>query len=274
MAECTYDLDHSWPAEHASWNSGAMDSFVSTHTSTHYEGALGINTMGYYKEADIPFYYDLAKNFTDLRQLFLLGPRPHSPQSAHADDRNDRPSWSGRRSDPRRPTPSRRRFNGRARGRPCPRFFRTAMSAGRVYNPYGANYAPNAPYFFSKNMLLYFKQYKDPSSPLYQNAFGYYGPNVVGGLTGGVGPNNFAADVANGTLPSGVVDPSARGIRRAPPGPTRPRRVVHPAGSQHADIQSRGMGQHRAVHHVRRERWLLRPCPATHPARAGPPGST
>src|SRR5579862_5778924 len=31
MAECTHDLDHSWIGEHASWNGGAMDSFVSTH---------------------------------------------------------------------------------------------------------------------------------------------------------------------------------------------------------------------------------------------------
>ena len=48
--------DHSWPAEHSSWHRGTMDGFVSTHTSSTYEGALGIMTMGYYKRADMPFY--------------------------------------------------------------------------------------------------------------------------------------------------------------------------------------------------------------------------
>ena len=48
--ECTYDLSHGWPAEHACWNNGAMDSFVSTHTSPAYEGQLGTNTMGFYEK--------------------------------------------------------------------------------------------------------------------------------------------------------------------------------------------------------------------------------
>ena len=55
-AECTYDLSHSWQAEHACWDDGAMDSFVTTHTSSQYEGSLGVNTMGYYDHVDIPFY--------------------------------------------------------------------------------------------------------------------------------------------------------------------------------------------------------------------------
>ncbi len=48
--ECTYDLSHEWTAEHATWNHGTMDSFVSTHTSARYEGPMGTNTMGYYDE--------------------------------------------------------------------------------------------------------------------------------------------------------------------------------------------------------------------------------
>ena len=55
----------------------------------------------------------------------------------------------------------------------------------KCYNPYGPDYQPGAGIFISKNMLLYFDQYAnaDPSSPAYQNAFSYYGPNVNGGLT-------------------------------------------------------------------------------------------
>src|ERR1700734_4490571 len=58
QAECTSALSHEWTAEHACWNQGAMDSFVSTHTEPQHEGAAGTNTMGYYKKADIPFYFD------------------------------------------------------------------------------------------------------------------------------------------------------------------------------------------------------------------------
>src|SRR5579863_371882 len=70
-AECTYDLSHSWQAEHASWNDGAMDSFVSTHTSSQYEGQKNCTlTMGYYEPVDIPFYYALAQNFTICDNYF------------------------------------------------------------------------------------------------------------------------------------------------------------------------------------------------------------
>ena len=48
----------------------------------------------------------------------------------------------------------------------------------KCYNPYGSTYQPNAGDFVSKNMLLYFEQYSDSSSSLYQNAFSYFGPNV------------------------------------------------------------------------------------------------
>jgi phospholipase C len=33
QSECTHGLSHEWQAEHASWNNGKMDKFVSTHTS-------------------------------------------------------------------------------------------------------------------------------------------------------------------------------------------------------------------------------------------------
>ena len=200
MAECTYDLDHSWPAEHSSWNGGTMDSFVSTHTSSTYEGALGINTMGYYKEADLPFYYSLVKNFTVCDNYFCSVLGPTHPNRLMAMTGTIDPS--GEAGGPILVTNSEQKpFQWTCSWETMPEVLQDRNVSWRVYNPYGANYAPNAPYFFSKNMLLYFKNYKDPSSALYQNAFNYYGPNVVGGATGGVGPNNFAADVANGTLP-------------------------------------------------------------------------
>ncbi len=72
-----------------------------------------------------------------------------------------------------------------------------------MYNPYGSLYQPGSPLFINKNVLIYFNQYvSNPSSPLYQNAFNYYGPNVTGGLTStNPSQSDFAADVANNTLP-------------------------------------------------------------------------
>ncbi len=77
-AECTYDLSHSWQAEHASWNGGAMDSFVKTHVSNAFEGPeQGTLTMGYYDSpTTCRCYYDLAQNFTICDNYFcsVLGP--------------------------------------------------------------------------------------------------------------------------------------------------------------------------------------------------------
>jgi phospholipase C len=55
-------LSHDWRDQHASWNLGAMDGFVRTHTAS--DGvAHGTYTMGYYTQEDIPFHWALAQNF-------------------------------------------------------------------------------------------------------------------------------------------------------------------------------------------------------------------
>jgi phospholipase C len=92
----------------------------------------------------------------------------------------------------------------------------------KCYNPYGPIYQPGSGAFINKNVLLYFKQYSDPTSTLYQNAFGYYGPNVNGGLTASGGPNDFATDVANNTLPkvSWILSPDS--YDEHPPAPAQP----------------------------------------------------
>jgi phospholipase C len=200
QAECTYDLDHSWPAEHASWNGGGMDRFVATHTSAGYEGALGINTMGYYTRRDLPFYYRLAEEFTVCDNYFcsVLGPT-HPNRLMQMTGTIDP---AGEAGGPVLVTNNVQTTNvGTCSWTTMPEALQARGISWRAYNPYGFNYQPIAPFFFSKNMLSYFKQFQNPLSPLYHNAFGYYGPNVVGGLTGGVGPNDFAKDVANGTLP-------------------------------------------------------------------------
>jgi phospholipase C len=70
----------------------------------------------------------------------------------------------------------------------------------KVYNPPGSDYLPSSgsAVLVSNNILLHFKQYSDPSSSLYQKAF----------LS--TFPNDFASDVAQGTLPqvSWIVAPT------------------------------------------------------------------
>ena len=72
---CFPDITHSWVPQHESWNGGAMDGFVQAHLANDGPAA-GPATMGYYTQADIPFYYALAENFTICDNYFCstLGP--------------------------------------------------------------------------------------------------------------------------------------------------------------------------------------------------------
>ena len=63
----TPDIGHSWSAVHAEWNAGKMDGFYTTD---------GINCMGYYTAAELPYYYSLFDDFTLCGNYFcsVLGP--------------------------------------------------------------------------------------------------------------------------------------------------------------------------------------------------------
>jgi phospholipase C len=65
---------HSWAAQHASWNGGRMDGWVSAHRRSG--GAKGPYTMGYFRRDDIPFHYALAEAFTvcDAYHASVMGP--------------------------------------------------------------------------------------------------------------------------------------------------------------------------------------------------------
>ncbi|MDQ6812055.1 MAG: phospholipase [Actinomycetota bacterium] len=63
--ECVNDIAHGWAAQHAAWNSGQMDRFLQVDIDPAVNGPRdGINTMGYYTRADLPFYHALADAFT------------------------------------------------------------------------------------------------------------------------------------------------------------------------------------------------------------------
>ena len=63
----TSDIHHFWSSAHAEWNGGRMDGFLTTD---------GIDCMGYYTGADLPFYYGLHRDFTLCVNYFcsVLGP--------------------------------------------------------------------------------------------------------------------------------------------------------------------------------------------------------
>ncbi|MBZ5737952.1 phospholipase C [Nocardioides mangrovi] len=68
-------LSHDWRDQHASWNKGAMDGWLSTHVASD-GAAKGSYTMGYMTQDDIPFHWALAENFTllDNYHCSVMGP--------------------------------------------------------------------------------------------------------------------------------------------------------------------------------------------------------
>ncbi len=219
-AECTYDLSHSWQAEHDSWNNGAMDRFVATHTSTAFEGPQdGVMTMGYYEQADLPFYYELAKQFTicDGYHCSVLGPT-HPNRMLQMTGTLDP---AGEAGGPILVTNTNKALEFTTSWTTMPEVLDSKGISWKVYNPYGHNYTPGGglSMIVCKNVLMYFEQYSDPTSTRYKNAFGYYGPDVIGGFTDSGGPNDFAKDVMNNELPavSWLIPPD--GYDEHPPAP-------------------------------------------------------
>ncbi|MHB1777120.1 MAG: phospholipase C [Acidimicrobiales bacterium] len=210
-AECTFDLSHAWTAQHACWHHGAMDAFVTTHTSPEYEGPdNGVLTMGYYTRSDLPFYYALAEAFTICdgyhcsvlgptdpnRLLWLSGtidPEGHAGGPVITTSEDNSVLWSAR----------------------WPTMAEVLDDHGvswKVYNPPGSAYLPSASTakLISNNCFLYFAAFEDPGSTRYEKAF----------LS--TFPGDFARDVAAGTLPavSWVIAPVLpRDMSEHPPAP-------------------------------------------------------
>ncbi len=219
-AECTFDLTHNWGPQHATWNGGAMDKFVSVHTSTQYEGPdHGINTLGYYTKRDIPFMYSLAEKFTicDGYHCSVLGPT-HPNRLMSMSGTLDPGGVAG---GPVLATNSDPALKFTCSWSTMPEALDAANVPWRVYNPYGSNYdvTNGNSMLLNSNVLQYFSQYQDPTSTRHQNAFSYYGPNVSNALGNPNGPDDFAKDVAAGQLPSvsWIIPPV--GFDQHPPAP-------------------------------------------------------
>jgi phospholipase C len=221
-AECTYDLTHAWQAQHASWNGGAMDSFVSTHVSSENEGPdYGTLTMGYYDSNDLPFYYDLVKNFTICDNYFcsVLGPT-HPNRLMQMTGTLDP---AGTQGGPILVTNSDKELEFTCSWTTMPEILQEFNVSWKVYNPHGPQYRPRAhdSMVLCKNVLMYFDQYqKAHDKNIHRNAFNYYGPNVPNGnLFSTTGPDDFAHDVKRNKLPavSWIIPPD--GFDEHPPAP-------------------------------------------------------
>ncbi len=207
--ECTDDLTHDWGPQHLCWDGGKMDSFVSVHTSSTYEGANGAMTMGYYERADLPFYYALADAFTlcDAYHSSILGPT--HPNRLMANSGTIDPA--GTNGGPVTDTNSTPDALWNCTWPTMQEVLQDAGVPWKVYHPSNADLAPQyaalATYptwddslynptlnpevmVASDHVLPYFSAFRNPASLLYQNAFL---PTF---------PNDFLADINSGSLPS------------------------------------------------------------------------
>ena len=207
-AECTFDLSHAWTAQHACWAGGSMSRFVATHTEAAYEGPdNGVLTMGYYTRADLPFHYALADAFNigDGYHCSVLGPT--HPNRLHWMTGTLGPD--GTKGGPILTTNLQPEFQWTLSWTTMPEVLQDAGVSWKIYNPPGSGYAPGSPtaLLLFDNMMMYFEQFKDPSTALHSKAFAP------------LFPADFKQDVAAGTLPavSWVIPPI--GYDEHPPAP-------------------------------------------------------
>src|SRR6266571_6277071 len=178
-AACTHDITHDWVPQHQSWDSGAMDGFVTSRLATNSNDA--VLTMGYLTRADLPFYYAVADAFTICDNYFcsVIGPTdPNRLYTVAASLDSD-----GKNGGPLLQTLSTNRpsFFGRLTYRTMPEQLEARGISWKVYQTPDASVA--------NNLLWFFKNFQNPLSPLYRKAFL---PNY---------PVGFAADALAGTLP-------------------------------------------------------------------------
>jgi phospholipase C len=208
IAECTHDLSHSWLPQHQCRQNGSNEGFVETHTQPSVDGPeYGVLTMGYYTRADLPYYYALADAFTiaDGYHCSVMGPT--HPNRLMALSGTVGPT--GAQGGPvliTNPSPT-ARFS--VSWPTMPEVLEDAGVSWKVYSPPGTAYRASNPEVLgiSDAILPYFSQYSNPQSALWQKAFNP------------IYPNDFVADVQNGTLPqvSWIIPPL--GYDEHPPSP-------------------------------------------------------
>ena len=183
-AACTHDITHDWIPQHQSWNNGAMNGFVTSRLPINAGDA--VLTMGFYTRADLPFYYAVADAFTICDNYFCSVIGPTDPNRLYTMAASIDPD--GKNGGPLLQTlvTNRSSFYGRLTYTTMPEQLQARGISWKVYGTPDQNIANG---ILSDNVLSYFKNFQDPSSPLHQNAFG---PQF---------PTDFLSDVATESLP-------------------------------------------------------------------------
>jgi len=175
---CTEDVSHSWGNQHLYWDGGLMDRFAEVHLRA--DAPYGAAAMGYYDRRDLPYYYALADAFTlcDGYHCSVLGPT--DPNRLHAMTATLDPT--GAQGGPVLSNPGQSGY-GSLSWTTYPEQLEARGISWKQYVDAEAQYATDS------NVLLLFRQYQDPSSPLYQKG-------VLPKF-----PSDFVADALSGRLP-------------------------------------------------------------------------
>lgn len=183
-AACTHDITHDWVPQHQSWDNGAMDGFVNSKLAINANDA--ILTMGYYNRADLPYYYALADAFTICDNYFCSVMGPTDPNRLYTMAASIDPD--GKNGGPILQTvvTNRSALYGRLTYTTMPEQLQARGISWKLYSSPDENVLNGT---LSDNVLPYFKNFQDPASVLYQNAFG---PQF---------PVDFLADIASNNLP-------------------------------------------------------------------------
>jgi phospholipase C len=182
-AACTHDITHDWVPQHQSWHNGAMDGFVTSRLAINANDA--VLTMGYYDRGDLPFYYAVADAFTLCDNYFCSVIGPSDPNRIYTMAASIDPA--GQNGGPLLRTlgSDQSSFLGKLTYTTMPEQLQARGISWKVYT--SPDQSLNG--FLSDNILSYFKNFQDPSSALYQQAFG---PAF---------PTDFLSDVLTGNLP-------------------------------------------------------------------------
>src|SRR6201997_3348986 len=183
-AACTHDISHDWVPQHQSWDNGNMDGFVTSRLSINANDA--VLSMGYYTRADLPYYYAVADAFTlcDNYCCSVIGPT--DPNRLYTMAASIDPD--GKNGGPVLQTiiTNRASLFGKLTYTTMPEQLQARGISWKIYS------TPDSSAFGSvetDNVLPYFKNFQDPTTTLYQNAFN---PQF---------PTDFVSDALSGNLP-------------------------------------------------------------------------
>jgi phospholipase C len=161
-----------------------MDGFVTSRLAINANDA--VLSMGYYTRADLPYYYAVADAFTlcDNYCCSVIGPTDPNrlytvAASIDPDGKNGGPLLQSL-------VANRSAFFGKLSYTTMPEQLQARGISWKVYTSPDQNILSG---IFSDNVLSYFKNFQDPTSPLARNAFG---PQF---------PADFISDAMSGNLP-------------------------------------------------------------------------